>query len=83
MNENEKRLETLAANLDDAWNKLKLDQKIEKLSHLEEEVANPDIWKNPEEAKNKNMELSRLSDEIHPHSTRFHPCKYQLMQLLS
>ena len=66
MNENAKRLETLAANLDDAWNKLKLDQKIEKLSHLEEEVANPDIWKNPEEAKNKNMELSRLSDEIHP-----------------
>lgn len=66
MNENEKRLEALATNLDDAWKKLKLDEKIEKLSNLEAEVANPDIWKNPEEAKNKNMELSRLSDEVHP-----------------
>lgn len=66
MNENEKRLEILANNLADAWNKLNLDAKIEKLSRLENEVANPDIWKNPEEAKNKNMELSRLSDEVHP-----------------
>lgn len=66
MNENEKRLELLANNLDDAWKKLKLDEKIEKFSMLEDEVANPDIWKNPEIAKNKNMELSRLDTEIHP-----------------
>ncbi len=66
MNENEKRLEVLANNLDDAWQKLKLDEKIEKLSVLENEVANPDIWKNPEMAKNKNMELSRLDTEVHP-----------------
>lgn len=66
MNENEKRLETLATNLDEAWEKLNLDEKIEKLSSLEKEVANPDLWKNPEEAKNKNMALSRLETEIHP-----------------
>lgn len=66
MNEIEKRLETLATNLEDAWQKLNLDQKIKKLSELESAVANPDIWKNPEEAKNKNMELSSLSDEVHP-----------------
>ena len=66
MNEYEKRLENLANNLDDAWKKLKLDEKIERFSILENEVANPEIWKNPEAAKNKNMELSRLEDEIHP-----------------
>ncbi len=66
MNENEKRLENLAANLADAWQKLKLDEKIEHLSRLENEVANPDIWKDPEVAKNKNMELSRLDTEVHP-----------------
>lgn len=66
MNENEKRLETLANNLADAWNKLKLDEKIEKLAMLEKEVADPEIWKDPEVAKNKNMELSRLDTEIHP-----------------
>lgn len=66
MNENEKRLENLATNLDDAWKKLNLDEKIEKFSALEKEVANPDLWKNPEEAKNKNMALSRLETEIHP-----------------
>ena len=66
MNENEKRLKNLAENLNDAWTKLKLDEKIEKFSMLEKIVANPDIWKNPEDAKNKNMELSRLEDEIHP-----------------
>ena len=66
MNENEKRLETLANNLADAWNKLKLDEKIEKLLVLEKEVADPEIWKDPEVAKNKNMELSRLDTEIHP-----------------
>lgn len=66
MNENEKRLEILATNLDDAWKKLNLDEKIEKFSALEKEVANPDLWKNPEEAKNKNMALSRLETKIHP-----------------
>ena len=66
MNENEKRLETLANNLADAWNKLKLDEKIEKLAMLEKEVADPEIWRDPEVAKNKNMELSRLDTEIHP-----------------
>ena len=66
MNENEKRLENLTANLDDAWQKLKLDEKIEKLSVLEEEIGNPDLWKDPETAKEKNQAFSRLESEIHP-----------------
>ena len=66
MNENEKRLENLTANLDDAWQKLKLDEKIEKLDELEKEIGNPDLWKDPEVAKEKNQAFSRLESEIHP-----------------
>jgi len=66
MDELKKRLENLTVELSDAWEKLKLDEKLEKLEKLEQEVANPDLWKNPENAKNKNMELSRLDAETHP-----------------
>ena len=66
MKESEKRLEILASNLNDAWEKLKLDEKIEQLSVLETEISNPDLWKNPEKAKEKNQTFSRLENEIHP-----------------
>ena len=66
MNDSEKRLEVLANNLDDAWKKLKLDEKIEKLVVLEKEISDPELWKNPETAKEKNQTFSRLESEIHP-----------------
>jgi peptide chain release factor 2 len=66
MDDSKNRLNILADNLADAWHKLKLDQKLARLSELEELVSNPDLWKNPEDAKNKNLELSRLESEIHP-----------------
>ena len=66
MDDSKNRLNILADNLADAWHKLKLDQKLTRLSELEELVSNPDLWKNPEDAKNKNLELSRLESEIHP-----------------
>lgn len=66
MDDSKNRLNILADNLADAWHKLKLDQKLARLSELEELVSTPDLWKNPEDAKNKNLELSRLESEIHP-----------------
>lgn len=66
MDDSKNRLNILADSLTDAWHKLKLDQKLARLSELEESVSNPDLWKNPEDAKNKNLELSRLESEIHP-----------------
>ena len=66
MKESEKRLEILASNLNDAWEKLRLDEKIEQLSVLEAEISSPDLWKNPEKAKEKNQTFSRLENEIHP-----------------
>lgn len=66
MEEKLKRLNILNDDLADAWNKLKIDDKIVKLSELEKAVADPELWKDPEVAKNKNVELSRLTDEVHP-----------------
>lgn len=66
MDDSKNRLNILVDNLADAWHKLKLDQKLARLSELEELVSTPDLWKNPEDAKNKNLELSRLESEIHP-----------------
>lgn len=66
MDDSKNRLNILADSLADAWHKLKLDQKLARLSELEELVSNPDLWKNPEDAKNKNLELSRLESETHP-----------------
>lgn len=65
MDENEKRLESLASELSDAWEKLKLDEKLQKLAELETAVSDPEIWKNPEDAKQKNIELTRLDTETH------------------
>lgn len=61
---NEKRLEQLKNDFDDAWQKLQLDQKIKDLSGLENEVSNPDIWKNPDLAREKNETLSHLKDFV-------------------
>lgn len=62
----DKKIFELTDDLNSAWNKLKLDEKLEKISKLEKEVAEPELWLNPETAKNKNEELSHLSDETEP-----------------
>ena len=59
---NEKRLEKLKTDFFDTWNKLKIDDKLEELSKLEEEVADPEIWKNPSTAREKNETLAHLKD---------------------
>ncbi len=66
MNEIKKRLESLKNALFDAWAKLKIDEKIAEVENLEREVANPELWKDPEAAKDKNQKLSHLSNEVHP-----------------
>lgn len=66
MQELQKRLETLLENLMTAWEKLKIAEKLEQIEKLEEEVNEPEIWQNPDLAREKNQELSKLSDEIQP-----------------
>ncbi len=59
---NEKRLEKLRTDFFDTWDKLKIDDKLKELSALENEVADPEIWKNPNIAREKNETLARLKD---------------------
>lgn len=59
---NEKRLEKLRTDFFDAWEKLKIDEKLNQQAALEDEVADPEIWKNPENAREKNEQLARLKE---------------------
>lgn len=45
------------------YEKMDIAGKLQKIVKLEVEVAEPDIWKNIEEATAKNQELARLQDE--------------------
>lgn len=60
------RLEKLQQEIKTAWDKLSLDDKIIQLSALESAVAEPEIWLNPDEARQKNTQLAKLNDEIAP-----------------
>lgn len=66
MHEIQKKLETLKSDLLSAWQKLKIDEKLEKVKRLEEEVSEPELWLNPDNARQKNGELAHLSDETEP-----------------
>lgn len=59
---NDKRLEQLKTDFFDAWSKLKIDEKLDEQAKLEDEVADPEIWKDPENAREKNEKLARLKE---------------------
>ncbi len=61
---NEKQLNQLKTSFNEVWVRLKISEKLSDIETLENEVANPDIWKNPDLARNKNEELSHLKDFI-------------------
>ena len=58
-----KKLEGLRGGFGVAWEKLGLEEKLGELVKLEEEVAVPEIWNNPEVARVKNEEVARLREE--------------------
>lgn len=62
-----KRLDILEAEFLKVYEKLKIAEKLQKLVELEKEVAEPDIWKNVEEATAKNQELAKLQSETEPY----------------
>ncbi len=62
--QSKKRLESLKADFFDAWEKLKLDDDLKNLEELENAVANPEIWKNPDIAREKNEKLAHLKDKV-------------------
>ena len=60
----QKRLEALKSDFFDAWEKLKIDEQLHALEKLEAEVGNPEIWKDPASAREKNEKLARLREKI-------------------
>lgn len=60
------RLENLQQELDNSWQRLKLDEKLTGIEKLEAEVAEPEVWLNPTHARIQNEKLARLSDETQP-----------------
>lgn len=65
-NSNNKRLQKIREDLNSAWNKLKLDDKLAEIATLEAEVGQPELWLDPDNARTKNSALAHLSDEVQP-----------------
>lgn len=61
-----KRLDVLRNEVDSAWQKLDLDTKVAKLEELEQIVADPEIWSNPDYARQQNEDLAHLTDQVQP-----------------
>ena len=66
MFELQKRLENLRATFETIWQKLKVDERLEQLKQLEDEVAVPEIWNNPDVAREKTTKVAQLHDELDP-----------------
>lgn len=62
----ENRLNTLLEDLKKAWKKLSLDDKIAEKAKLEQEITDPNLWNDPENARKKNEKFAKLNDEIEP-----------------
>lgn len=66
MQELEKRLDALKTEFLEVYQKLNITDKLKSISKLEQEVAEPEIWQNVEEATKKNQELAKLTQEVEP-----------------
>ena len=62
----QKRLDSLKTEFENVWQKLDIDNKLQALAALEEEVAVPEIWNNPDNAREKTTQLASMHDELDP-----------------
>ena len=60
----QKRLENLRSEFNTTWQKLNINQRLKELSALEQEVAVPEIWNNPDEAREKTTKVASLHAEL-------------------
>ena len=66
MFELQKRLDALKASFKTVWQKLDIDNRLEQLANLEAEVAVPEIWNNPDIAREKTTKVAQLHDALDP-----------------
>lgn len=59
-------LQNLKKDLESTWQKLNLDDKNQMVTELEATVAEPEIWLNPNNARQQNEKLAKLTDEVQP-----------------
>lgn len=59
-----KRLMELEKDFLRLYEKLEIEKKLEKVAELEKQVAEPEIWRNVEDATAKNQELAKLQNEV-------------------
>ncbi len=62
----QKRLESLKQDFDTSWQKLDIDMRLFELSALEDEVAVPEIWNNPDLAREKTTKVAQIHEELDP-----------------
>lgn len=62
----QKRLDVLKESFSLVWQKLELDDRLELLRQLEIEVAVPEIWNNPDIAREKTTKVAQLHDALDP-----------------
>ncbi len=62
----QKRLDSLKTEFENVWQKLDIDKKLQELAALEEEVAVPEIWNNPDNAREKTTQVANMHDELDP-----------------
>jgi len=66
MQDVEKRLKGLEGEFLSTYEKLKIAEKLQQVTELEREVAEPEIWKDVKLATEKNQLLAKLNDETQP-----------------
>lgn len=64
-----KRAHELEAEITAAYDRLKIDEKIRELIKLDEQLAQPEIWNNPDNAQNLSKQAAALRTMIEPWQT--------------
>lgn len=62
----QKRLDALKESFEAVWQKLDVTNRLEQLKALEDEVAVPEIWNNPDVAREKTTKVAQLHDALDP-----------------
>ena len=64
-----KRVQTLRGEIEAAYSQLAINDKRESLSHLDEEMARPELWNNPTHAQEVGRQQSALAAMVEPWET--------------
>lgn len=65
----EKRIDVLVADVDAAWQRLKLDDKIVELEKIDDELLEPEVWNDPNHAQELSKKSASLRGQIEPWQT--------------